>query len=39
MICLDSDLMISLLRGNEEAKARATKLEEESSFFLEKVFK
>lgn len=30
MICLDSDFMISLLRGNEEAKIKAKQLEEES---------
>ncbi len=30
MICLDSDFMISLLRGNEDAKAKVKKLEEAS---------
>ena len=30
MICLDSDFMISLLRGNDKAKAKINKLEEES---------
>ena len=30
MICLDSDFMIALLRGNEQAKAKAKILEEAS---------
>ena len=30
MICLDSDFMISLLRGDEEAKTKAKQLEETS---------
>ncbi len=30
MICLDSDFMISLLRGNENARAKAKLLEEDS---------
>ncbi|MHA2203812.1 MAG: PIN domain-containing protein [Candidatus Hodarchaeales archaeon] len=30
MICLDSDFMISLLRGEEEAKVKAQQLEETS---------
>ena len=30
MICMDSDFMISILRGNEEAKIKAKQMEEES---------